>query len=317
MFRTLSLCSLLAFSLTCFAQITTTGGYATTSSPAIGMAPFSVANAPIASTPDIALPGSGPAVGAPLGNTNSNDSRISTGASVANRNSIYSEPAMSNVTAETGIPDNGVTAASNGATAASTTTAQAGTAEAYNMGIQHFESGLAGKSANSLSLAELARQVRGSRHPATRVINNDSIAQLNARGVTTGNIPIENPANGNATSTEAANPAPQTNAAAEPTGTLMARNQPPPFSQQQAPQQPAPAENATAGQQRHPAAESAGSTAAPQSTTAAAENQNSGANPSAAASTNKSLPQTGSHLPLLLLLGVLGVGAGSVYLLRR
>ncbi len=318
MFRTLSLCSLFAFSLTCFAQVATIGGYATSSSPAMGTVPFNVANAPIASTPDIALPGSGPAVGAPLGNTNTNDSRVSTGASVANRNSIYSQPAMSNVTAEAGISDNGVTAASNGATAASTTAPQTGNAEAYNMGIQHFESGLLGKGGNIQSLAEVARQARNSRRPATRVINNDTIAQLNARGETTGNIPISNPANENTqTGTEAANAAPQTNAAAAPAGTLMARNQPPPFSAQQSSEPPTAGATSTASQQRHAGEQAAGSAAAPTSNPSATQDQNSAANQSAGASSNKNLPQTGSPLPLLLLIGVLGVGAGSVYLLRR
>lgn len=313
MFRTLSLCSLLAFSFTCIAQVTSTGGYATTSG--IGVVPLNAANAPITSTPDIALPGSGPAVGAALGNTNTNDSRFSTGASVSNRNSIYSEPAMSNVTAETGIPDNRVAAASNGATAASTTAAQTGNAEAYNMGIQQFESGLSGKNANSPSLAEIARQMRGNQRPPARVINNDTIAQLNARGVTTGNIPVGNPANA-AASAEAGNTAPQPNAAPEQNGTLMARNEPPPFSSQ--PNSPAPPQqpNATAGQQRHPADQTAGNQPPPSSENSAAPGQNSAVNQSASAN-NESLPQTGSHLPLLLLLGVIGVGGGSIYFLRR
>lgn len=317
MFRILSLCSLLAFSLNCFGQVISTGGYATTSGPAIGIVPLSAANAPITSTPDIALPGSGPAVGVPLGNTNNNDSRVSTGASVSNRNAVYSEPAMSNVTVETGIPDDGLTAASNGVTAASTQVAQSGSVEAYNMGIQQFESGLPGKSANAPSLAEIARQVRGAQHPAARVINNDSIAQLNARGVTTGNIPAGNSVNGNpAANPDGASVATPANAAPEQNGALIARNEPPPFTPQPS-EPPAPAASATASQQRHPADQTAGGASAPASNSAAAPDQDAAANPPANANNSKNLPQTGSSLPLLLLIGVIGVGGGSIYLLRR
>ena len=78
MFSKVSLSLALAVSAACFGQISTTGGYATTSSAP--MTPI----APIISTPDIALPGSGPAVGAPLSNTN--DPRTSTGPSIYDPN---------------------------------------------------------------------------------------------------------------------------------------------------------------------------------------------------------------------------------------
>src|SRR5689334_1365604 len=113
MFSKLSLSVILTASLACVGQVTSMGGYGTASGTSIG-AP----DAPLVSTPDIALPGSGPAVGAPL--TNTNDPRFSTGPSVANPNfPISGSPAGTSF---------------NTSTSASTN-------EGFEFGVQHFISG--------------------------------------------------------------------------------------------------------------------------------------------------------------------------------
>src|SRR5690348_16506642 len=94
MFNRLSLVLVLSASLSCLAQVATIGGTATTAGAAIPVVPMSAANAPLISTPEIALPGSGPAVGAPLSSAAANDSRTTAGPSVYNPNgSAYPVPA--------------------------------------------------------------------------------------------------------------------------------------------------------------------------------------------------------------------------------
>jgi hypothetical protein len=68
---------LLMVSWSCFGQVTVIGGSATNIGP-------SAAIAPLISTPQIALPGSGSAVGAPLATAAANDSRFSRGQAVYN-----------------------------------------------------------------------------------------------------------------------------------------------------------------------------------------------------------------------------------------
>src|SRR5438128_4057550 len=79
--------SLIAFaivgSMSCMGQVVVIGGNATTAGQG---APLSVAYSPLISTPDVALPGSGNAVGAPLSSAAANDSRTSIGPSVFNPN---------------------------------------------------------------------------------------------------------------------------------------------------------------------------------------------------------------------------------------
>src|SRR5690348_8271016 len=65
MISKLSLAMLLSATFS-VAQVAVVGGTATTAGPAMATVPVSAANAPLISTPDIALPGSGPAVGSPI-----------------------------------------------------------------------------------------------------------------------------------------------------------------------------------------------------------------------------------------------------------
>src|SRR5690348_10622312 len=149
MFKKLSLSLILTASLVCVGQVTTTGGYATASS-----APTSAPDAPLVSTPDIALPGSGPAVGARL--TNTNDPRTSTGPSIANPNFPVSGSAEST---------------------SFSTSAPASTNEGFEFGIQQFISGAPAGATSTQSLAEIARRIRAQQRKASKAFNNDSIAQ--------------------------------------------------------------------------------------------------------------------------------------------
>lgn len=299
-----------------FAQVAVVGGTATTAGPAMATVPVSAANAPLISTPDIALPGSGSAVGAPISAAAANDSRSSSGPSVYNPNGAafaVAEPASSNLAA---IPSS-----SNAAT--STTTPASGAAatptEPFENGIQHFESGLPNTSNQTQSLGQIARAYRSHRPQDVKSFNNDSIAELNARGVRTGNLGPET-STVVAGSQSATQPAQSANA-----GTLMAQNQAPALPQsdqsQAAPSTSPSSSSSTAWQQRHKTSEqsptpSAQSTGATQPQSSSAQNTPA-ANENTAKTQTPTLPQTGSPLPLLLLLGGLGVVGGLVYWLRR
>lgn len=285
-----TVCFLLAASITCFGQVTTIGGYATTSGPAIVTTPISVANAPLISTPDIALPGSGPAVGVPLSNTNVNDSRVSTGPSIANPNAIVPLGAENNtVGLGAGEPVN----AEAGQPAAP---------EPFEFGIQQFGFEPA-VSSYGLSLGEIARKYRNGHQRAVRTFTNDNIARLSAIAFQPGPL-------SSATRDQVAWNAPGQPA---PAGTLIAENRPSVlpqsdrYSETVAASRPVYQAGFTAGQQRHAVAYQ---TVADQSAPNAAET-------SSAASNSANLPQTGSHLPLFLLIGGLGVAGGTLSLLRR
>src|SRR5712671_2633559 len=105
MFGKLSLAMLL-MSVSCFAQVSTTGGYATSSQSSMAGAVIGSDNPPLVSTPDIALPGSGSAVGAPLSSAAANDSRFSTGPSVHSANAIARQASGDNGTLAFGLPAN-------------------------------------------------------------------------------------------------------------------------------------------------------------------------------------------------------------------
>ena len=321
MFSKLSLAVVLSASFG-FAQVAVVGGTATTAGPAMATVPVSAANAPLISTPDIALPGSGSAVGAPISAAAANDSRSSSGPSVYNPNGTpfaVQEAAPSNLAAIAGTA-NSTTA---GNSALSAPTAAPGTAatptEPFENGIQHFESGLPNTSNSTQSLGQIARAYRGHRRQDVKSFNNESIAQLNARGVRTGNLGPE-------TSTVVASTQPAAQPAVAPNaGTLMAQNQAPALPQSDQNLAATSASSAppspTAFQQRHKSAEPASSpvaqnSGASQEQSSAAQNQPT-ANDNTAKNQAPALPQTGSPLALLLLLGGLGVVGGLVYWLRR
>jgi len=314
MFSKLSLAVVLSASFG-FAQVAVVGGTATTASPAMATVPVSAANAPLISTPDIALPGSGSAVGAPISAAAANDSRSSSGPSVYNPNGTpfaVTEPTSSNLAA---IPS---TANPAGATITTASGAAATPAEPFENGIQHFESGLPNGSNPTPSLGQIARVYRSHRPQDVKTFNNDSIAELNTRGVRTGNLGPE-------TSTVAASSQPA-NQPAQPAnaGTLMAQNQSPALpqsDQSEAAPSTAPAtSSSTAWQQRHKTSEQNASSstqnAGAQQQSSATQNAPA-ANENTAKNQTPALPQTGSPLPLLLLLGGLGVVGGLVYWLRR
>lgn len=313
MFNKLSLAVVLSASFS-FAQVAVVGGTATTGGPAMVTVPVSAASAPLIATPEIALPGSGPAVGAPLSSAAANDSRTSSGPSVHNPNGApfaVPEPAASNLATAPGTANSVVSATS----AASATPAPA--TEPFENGIQHFESGLPNSSSRTESLGQIARSYRARRLQGVKTFNNDSIAELNARGVRTGNLGPE-------TSTVVASSQPATQSA-QPTneGTLMAQNQTPALPQgDQSPASPSAPSSPTQWQQRHKASPQSSPSPA-QSTSSAPEQAASVgqtapvANESNTSKQSAALPQTGSSLPLLLLLGGLGVVGGLVYWLRR
>jgi hypothetical protein len=214
--------ALIAFSVSCFGQAVSTGGYATNAAP-MSTISTSTATAPMVATPDAALPGSGPAVGVPLGNSNSNDSRVSTGPSVYNPNAVGYEYGANAEPAPIGASNTNTTPATN---------------QPFEFGVQHVISSSPDVNSPTPSLGDIARRVRSNRNAPVRVINNDSIARLNAQAGT-GNR--QNP------STVATTIRPA-NGAAQPTadcGALMAKNQTPalPQSDQEeaaAPVQPCP-----------------------------------------------------------------------------
>ena len=283
MFSKLSLSFILAASLACVGQVTTTGGYSTTSGAS--STTVQVADSPLVSTPDVALPGSGPAVGAPL--TSTNDSRTSTGASVYNPNYVSS--------------------VSGGAQQASVSSnAPASGNEGFEFGIQRFVSGAPAASTSGQSLAEIARRIKAQHPKASRTFNNDSIAKLNADGVRTGNLGPETSRATN--STELAQGPAEGN-------TVTAENRMPalPQSDQADTTRVSPAQNSTTtAQQRHRVEVPAETTAAAPTPAPAQSSA-----PSDRAESQAKLPQTSSYLPLILFFGALAVAGGTIYFMRR
>ena len=281
-------------SSSCFGQVVSTGGYATTAGSTI--TPISAANAPLIATPDVALPGSGPAVGAPLGSSNSNDSRFATGPSVYNPNSIvFGENA-------------GEVAATNAENQTSTGNAAANN-QGFEFGVQRVESSTLTPSGPVPSLGEIAKDFRAQHREPTKVLNNDTVARLNASGSGMGNLVTR----GSETVAGSRPPAPAQPLANQ--ATLMAQNQTPALPQSDQGQAAEPAQrSSTAAQQRHASeTSSTDQNSVPAQQAAQAQSSTATSNPQPGAK----LPQTASYLPILLLLGGIGVAGGTLYLLRR
>lgn len=155
-------------------QVVVVGGTATT---AIHGTPVGFAQSPLIATPDIALPGSGNAVGAPLSTAAANDSRTSLGPSVHNPNGpallpITNYSTVSSSSAIPVAPNSDEGASSSGAV--------------FENGLQRFESGLSEPTNRARSVAEIAAVYRRQHEKAARRFNNDSIAEMNARTLRNG-----------------------------------------------------------------------------------------------------------------------------------
>jgi len=295
MFVKIAFSLLFTAAVACFGQVSVMGGYATTSGPATTTIPGGAANPPLVSTPDVALPGSGPAVGVPLSNTNPNDSRASTGPSIANPNSIT-------------LPLEGEGTSANEAPLAPSSAAPSANSGPFEFGIQRF--GLeAAPVSNSTSLGEVARKYRSQHRPAVRTFTNDNIARLIAVAFQLGPLSTATPEQ--VASTPSSGPATDAAIMSAPDARVNQETaEDIPESDQDAagPQlvEVALHQDATAAQQRH-----AGDApiASDQSTTPAPGPTSPEGNPAGS--------RSHYSLPLVLLLGGLGVAVRVLFLILR
>lgn len=272
----------LSISLSCFAQIVVSNGTATMG-PQTDMQ--SVAPGPPQIVPsNVALPGSGPPVGAPLTNSNTNDARTGGVVQAYNPATVYGSAAPSNssgsITGSESLPAEGVAGGIP-----------------FNMGLQSFAGSAATGQASAPSLGDLARQYRKENHLSARIFTNDSIAQMGpGQPVPQGKETAQaGPRNVQQEMAKAAAIPPMS------TGGMQANNA-----------SPSSQSNTIDQTKRTPSTE-ANQTAAANPTPAdngqQAENEESG--------NRSSLPASGSELPLLALLGIAIGGGGALYRFRR
>ena len=158
----------LSISLSCFAQIVVSNGTATMG-PQTDMQ--SVAPGPPQIVPsNVALPGSGPPVGAPLTNSNTNDARTGGVVQAYNPATVYGSAAPSNssgsITGSESLPAEGVAGGIP-----------------FNMGLQSFAGSAATGQASAPTLGDIARQYRNENHLSARIFTNDSIAWTSGQWV--------------------------------------------------------------------------------------------------------------------------------------
>jgi hypothetical protein len=265
-------------------QVMVVGGNATTAVPG---APVSVAYSPLISTPDIALPGSGNAVGAPLSSAAENDSRTSLGPSVFNPNGAALVHVNGYPTAESELRSPVDVEGSTLST------------PPFENGIQHFVSGLSGFSERRQSLAEIALLYRRRQDKVSRSFNNDSIAELNARGVRTGNLGPET-----STATHSSSPGiGERVLVAQNEATALPQSDREPLPSGSGSNKPS---RSVASQQRHPSADDTAATPVAGNKPISDEISAPG----------KTVEKAGSPLPLLIL--VLGLAvSGTLYWLKK
>jgi len=278
---------LLLFSLSCFGQnVVVYGGYATSGSPV--MAQPAPLYAPAVVPANVALPGSGPPVGAPLNNLN--DSRTSGVVQVYTPPTVIETP----ITSGMAVAAPAAPSETAGATATGVPGAQLG----FNPGLGKFEGAIAmqAQAAPQRSLADVARDFRSRPHGATRVITNENVGKIKGVQGTPAPQPPQSDIQHEMAKAATLPPVTTANAAAEP--------------KTQTPQ--SPALSAQADQQKR--TPSVGSTAAPEPQPPSVAQSVEQEQQSTAAS---QLPATHSQLPLLAVLGLLVSGAGVTYMFRR
>jgi LPXTG-motif cell wall-anchored protein len=274
--KKLSFILFLSASLSCFAQVVVSSGTATMGSQTDMQ---SVAPGPPQIVPsNVALPGSGPPVGAPLTNSNTNDARTGGNVQAYNPATVYEHP-VENPTGSESLPAAGVAAGIP-----------------FNMGLQSFSGSASTGQTSAPSLGDLARQYRKENHLSARMFTNDSITQMGpGQPVPQGKETAQaGPRDVQQEMARAAAIPPmstgsmQANASSstQSNGIDQTKRTPSSDANQTAAANPAPADN---GQQ--------------------AENEESG--------NRSNLPASGSELPLLALLGIAIAGGGALYRFRR
>lgn len=276
--KKLLLVPFLLASLSCFAQVVISNGTATVGSQTDMQ---TVAPGPPQIVPsNVALPGSGPPVGAPLTNSNTNDARTGGVVQAYNPAAVYERPASSSssesITGSESLPAAGVAAGIP-----------------FNMGLQSFSGSASSGQTSAPPLGDIARQYRKENHLSARMFTNDSISQMSPgqplpQGKETAQ---EGPRDIQQEMAKAAAIPPMSagsvqasnaNSSAQPNMIDQTKRTPSSEANQTAAANPAPAEN----EQQ-------------------AQNEESG--------NSRNLPASGSELPLLALLGIAIAGGGGLY----
>jgi hypothetical protein len=268
----------LSVSLACLSQVTVSGGYATTT-PQTAVQP-GVPGPPQIVPSDVALPGSGPPVGAPLTNSNTNDARTGGMVHAYNPVAVVEQPVVENTT-ETGGSLN------------------SGAQLPFNTGLQSFGGSGAASQASGLSLGDIARQYRNQAHQPARTFTNDSITQL------TGGQALPQGREMAQGQPRDAQREMAIAAAIPPMSTSG-------VSQNDAAANSSAHSNQVDQQKRTTSSEAANQTAAANSSAGAAD-----AGENADNGDRNNLPASGSELPLLALLGIAIAGGGALYRFNR
>jgi len=266
----------LSASLSCLAQIVVSNGTATTASQTDMQ---TVAPGPPQIVPsDVTLPGSGPPVGAPLTNSNTNDSRTGGIVQAYNPAAVVEHPVATS--APESLPAAGVAAGIP-----------------FNMGLQSFSGSASSGQASSLALGDIARQYRTQNHLSARTFTNDSISQLS-------------PGDSVPQGKEMAQAPPRT---VQQEMAMAAAIPPMSAGSVQANNANSSAQSSPVDQRKRTASSEANQTAA--ANPAPADNGQQAQNEEKGNSSD--LPASGSELPLLALLGIAIAGGGALYRFRR